>query len=337
MVGLIQNKGSEFVLRTTYLVFIVIISLLMSSRELYTSPDDLDYVNSFARFTPLPYDVLLLSEPLWILYSEVMSSFLDPELCLRTTIFIANFLFLLSCTLLLNWNFLFVIILFIFNLYLATLFYYIQIRVGLAISIFLLLLHFKVRPVIAALICSTIHSSFIAMAFAAVGGMIFSATRGVRLLGLLYAISAILLVIFIDNPGLIASNIDLGRREGVYAFERISNFNFYLISFLQFFLAAPYIVQWIKNGDSENRYTTLFVAYFSIAILISMVNEAGIRLVAMANIFMMINLGIGAVNKQERLFLGLSALTQIFLVGTQFMKGDFGVDSWFLRWILILS
>ena len=68
-----------------------------------------------------------------------------------------------------------------------------------------------------------------------------------------------------------------------------------------------------------------------------MVNEAGIRLVAMANIFMMINLGSGPVTKQEKLFLGLSALTQILLVGTQFLKGDFGVDSWFLRWILILS
>jgi hypothetical protein len=308
----------------------------MSCRALYTSPDDLDYLNAFGRFTPLPADLAVLSEPLWLLYAETLSTFFNPEMCLRITIFVANFLFLCCFLLLSRWNILYVTTIFVFNFYLATLFYFIQIRVGLAIGCFLLFLAVGVRPVLAAIICSAIHASFLFVTIGVVLGFVFGSRRFLRITGLIVGVAGILLMASAINPNDLLANITLGRRDGVYALERISNLNFYVLSVGLFLLSVPNLWTWIKRGDLATSMTSSVVAFYLVALASSFVSEAGTRLVAMGNIFALIHLS--SIHGNGRKFmLWITAFLQILLVVNEFSKGHFGPDSWFVRWALIAS
>ncbi len=309
----------------------------MSSRNLFTSPDDLDYVNAFARLTPLPDDLLLLSEPLWLAYTNFLAILFDPEICLRITIFIANMLFLSCFAALTRWNTLYVLVVFVFNLYLATLFYYIQIRVGLAIGVFLLLLIFGARPIIAALVCAMLHSSFLVIVLAIIFARVFGGDRTRRLLGLTIGLFAILILSLSDSASNVISDINLGRRDGVYASERVGNVNFYIISVALFLLCVPGMKQWIARGKTAKPMTTELVAFYLLAVASSLVNEAGVRLVVMANVFAIIHLCSGEKVGRSYFLPAIVSASQILLVLNEYAKGDFGPDSWFLRWTLILT
>lgn len=309
----------------------------MAGRQMFVSPDDANYITTFSLSVPLPLDVFLLSEPIWNIYVEFVGSLMDPEQAFRVTIFLANFLFLCFGLAVAKWRFFYVVTVYVFSLYLATLFYFIQIRVGLAIGLFLALVALRVKPLLAGLICAGVHSSFIVVSLSAAFATVFRRSRSGRVAGVsALAILVVLVVVFRDAQDLM-STIDLGRRSAAYVSEGISNVNFYIVSILTFIFSAPYLRSWLSRGDCERPLTSVFLVFFALSMMVSLVHEAGTRLVAMANIFMILNLASGPLIGVSRFFASSTVLFQVLLVVNEFFKGDFGVDSWFFRWLAIIS
>jgi hypothetical protein len=167
-------------------------------------------------------------------------------------------------------------------------------------------------------------------------GFIFRSHQVFRISGVVIGLFGIAILSSAVDAGEVLASLSLGRRDGVYAPERISNLNFYVVSVVMFVLSVPYAVRWIKRGDVAFPFTSGILAFYLLAVAASFLNEAGTRLVAMANIFAMVHLG--AMRGNIRYYaMWMIAVFQILLVGNEFIKGNFGPDSWFFRWVMILS
>lgn len=314
-------------------------ALLLSMRTLYTSPDDDNYLLNFAGQQIGDSGSLwsiIIEEPLWFMYAGTAGRVFGPELAFRLTIFLSTFLFLSAGNRLARGAWMFLLAVFVLNVALATLYYYIQIRIGVAISIFLFLAAVGFNPLLGAVVASLIHSSFLVVIPCVIVARLSAKSQGIW-----YGSVATMLMIL----GLIAAgvqftslfeNIDLGRRSDTWQWGVTDNTRFYILAFLQFAVVFPVLKA--SLSDKTLRFWGCFaVVFFLSAVILSTINEAAGRYVAMSNIFIALLIGANIKSISGKMSAASALLILVAFLANEYAKGAVGFDSWFARWFLILA
>ncbi len=321
--------------QTTWLAVIVFVgmSMILAGRMLYTAPDDESYIayfegkNSILLTNTGPY---LLEEPLWLAYASSMGSIVGTETALRITIFLGSFLFLAASGKLARGAWIFIFLAFITDVTLATQMYYNQIRQGFALSVFLVMMAGGLHPFFGAVVASAIHASFLAVIPCIIAAAVIRRSK-MRLAAILFAVG---LSVFYLNR--LMGDIDLGRRSVIYAFEGNLNVFFYALAISQYGLIFFLLKQ--KHPDDQQEFWFCFSLIFvTLAIGLSLIHEAGGRLMYIANALMAILIGLNLRRTQAKIGAVVWLLLLLMVLLNEGRKDNFGPDSWLGRWVLILT
>lgn len=270
-------------------IVFVALALVLASRALYTAPDDVNYIAYFegTYWTQLTNSwwIYPVEEPLWSLYATSVGNVFGPESALRATIFLSALGFLYASNRLSRGAWLLVVLLFVVDEVLATQMYYNQIRQGVALSVFLLVAVLGGGLLWAALVATVVHSSFFVLLVSVLAALlvrkdylIFLFILPATLVGVLLAQS------FLDD-------FDLGRRAATYEFAGALNMNYYVVALLQYGLTLSLVRPASGNDDSEQIWYRVTVIFTILALSITMIHEAGARLMYISNALVLILLG----------------------------------------------
>lgn len=323
--------------RTTWLpvLFFVGISLVLAGRTLYTAPDDRSYIAYFEGapsniHTHLSYLFYILEEPLWSSYTSFMGDIFGAKAALRITIFISSLIFLVASSRLAPGAWIFILFAFVMDSTFATQMYYNQIRQGFALSIFLMMIAGGLSPFLGAVVAATIHSAFITVIPCTIAAVVAKKSNIILI--------AILLTIVMGCYYLrnLIGDINIGRRMTIYDLKGKSNILFYALVIVQYGL----IFFLLKNKHSDDRQELWYrfaLIFFVSAICLSIIHEAGGRLMYIANALVMILIGLNLKRSRARLGAVAWLLFLFVIVINEGTKGSFGPGTWVGRWVLILS
>jgi len=311
----------------------IFLSFVLASRTLYTSPDDIHYIMYFSSEEVSLFANIwayVLEEPLWLHYSTFMGHLFGPELALRITIFISSLLFLVACNKLTKGSWKFILLVFIIDYSLATLLYFIQIRTGLALSLFLIMAAFGASPIIAAIIVSSIHTSFLVVIPFTILAYCTKRSKYILIISLL----AIIIAVFYLKDFM--AIINLGRRTQIYEMVKTTNTFFYVYSLLQFSIVAL-VYKRLKKDARLLYWFHLSLLFFTCAICMTFLHEAAIRLLFISNTIIFIILGANINTKLGKIGCTCWIVLLLFVIVNQLINGDFSADSWITRWGMILA
>ena len=329
-----SDRGLFGLRQTTWLavVLFVGISQILAGRTLYTAPDDKFYIAYFEGanvriLTDWWYYVL--EESLWSLYAPFMGGCFGAEASLRITIFFSSIMFLVASYKLTRGVWIFILFVFVLDSNLATQMYYNQIRQGFALSVFLMMIAVGLGPFLGAVVASTIHTSFILAIPCAIVAVMVKRSN-IRLVVIL---SVVVLSIFYLNS--IMGGINFGRRSEIYNLEGKLNVFFYAFVVLQYGLIF-FLLKNKFSDDQQNFWFRFSLIFTTVAICLSLIHEAGGRLMYISNALVAILIGLNL--KRERAKIGAIVWLLLLLVIliNEGRKLDFDQDTWFGRWVLIL-
>ena len=312
-------------------VFFAGISLVLAGRTLYTAPDDENYI---ARFEGTNFTFLggwwsyVLEEPLWASYAPIMGGIFGSEPAMRITIFFSAFIFLIGSGKLTRGAWMFVLLVFILDDVFATQMYYNQIRQGFALSIFFGMVALGLSPFLGAVMASAIHTSFLFVIPCAIAAHIVKRSN-IRLIAVL--LTAIASVYYINT---LIDTIDFGRRN--YELTGKLNIFFYVLITLKY--GSIFAILKYKFPDEQEDFWFRFSLIFTIlALCLTLIHEAMGRLMYLADALVTILIGLHL--KRNRTKIG-ALVWMLFLLAISINEGrrsGFGPDSWFGRWVLILT
>lgn len=142
---------------------VALLAAVLALRPMYVALDDYSYIDYFSHsFQYIEFSVrFFMDEPLWLFYSASIGEVLGPENALRLTLFLSVWFFFAAFSNIKNKNLIFLIFFFVICQEMAVQLYFNQIRQGVALSIFLFVALRFGRPIFAALLATTIHTSFL--------------------------------------------------------------------------------------------------------------------------------------------------------------------------------
>ena len=315
------------------IVFLVL-ALVLASRALYTAPDDINYIAYFegTYWTQLANSwwTYFVEEPLWSLYATSAGSVFGPEGALRATIFLGVLGFLYASSRLSRGAWLLVVLLFVVDEVLATQMYYNQVRQGVALSVFLLVAVFGGGLLWAALVATVVHSSFFVLLASVLAAHLVRKDYLVFLFVLPATfVGAVLVQSFLGD-------FDLGRRAATYEFAGALNMNYYIVALLQYGLTL-FLVRAASGNDSEQLWYRVTVIFTILALAITVIHEAGARLMYISNALVLILLGQNLWRRPAVLgtLLWITALL-FHQLNAAFKSGFDDEDTGLGRWWLIL-
>lgn len=312
-------------------------ALLLSVRSLYIAWDDENYIAQFeggASEEVAWHDLIawpaLLDEPLWKLYAAQVGEIAGPEGALRLTIFLSVLIFLYSATKIGRGAWLFILFFFVLSDVMAVQMYFNQIRQGLALSVFLLTIVAGGGLILAALLASAIHTSFLFVLPCAFIAILAREKRYAIPLGL---IATVILSALLNQ---FLGDLDFGRRSGLYEPTGALNANYYIATLPQlsvvFYLARP------RVGDRDDElwfYLALMAAVSALSL--TFIHEAAARLMYIVHALIAIVLARNLLTRRGIIAAGWWLTTIIAIQMQQGLNMGFNEETWLGRWILILN
>ena len=310
---------------------------LIIANSSQTSIDILSYLDYFEGTRIINYAswwAYFIDEPVWRIYTFFMGSLFDSGYAYLLTLFISIVAFLSFGSILGRGGWILVFFAFLFDSTLATQMYYNQIRQGFALSTFMLTLVIGGGPVLGSIIAATIHSSFLAVLPCTVLATLFHRKSFAFFSTSVFFGCIILLVIAYLFD--IKSYLELGRRSETYEFAGILNRNYYLVALIQYG-ATFYLIKSSFTNDLDKWWFYMAFSFTTTALSVTLFYEAGGRLMYFASAFVTIALAQNIKKKRVVMasifWFSIMILVQIY---TDY-KTSFDYETWFGRWMLILS
>lgn len=274
------NNINNPIIVITYTFLFLLVSIVLSNRVLGIAKDDYNYLNYFYFVNQIKTEdiwTLLLEEPLWRVFTSIVSVLFIPEDALKFMIFISSALFLFSVNKLNNRLVLFVLLSFLLHQYFATQMYFNQLRQGFALSLFLYVAIYCKRPFFGALMSVFIHTSFVFPLFII---LLISKIESVKLLVLVSLLAVMFLYLSIN----ILESLDLGRRTTSYSFEGKFTANYYIYTFIRY-VPLLFLIQYYGINSKVSFWYKLALSSFLIIVPFTLIYAAGGRLVYYLNTF----------------------------------------------------
>lgn len=324
------------------LILFIIISSVMSSRELYIAPDDVSYIHHFSGnyfgYQPGNIWMFVIEEGLFHLYTKLLFNIFSPEFSLRLTIFVATLVFLVSSNKLSGNKFAFIILIFIASNAIGSQLYFNQIRQGLALSIFILGISngYSYKSVLFTICAALIHSGMIPVLLLQV--FVTSTLHYIPRYKYFLSFMSIIVILFAFYGRFDVSTVSeyFGRR--MYSYTFTSSFN--TVYYILLTLMTTFIFTLIKASMVDERYQGLyyFTLLFSIfAITGSMIYTGASRLVYFWFVFisLLISMQNNFILRQKLSIVWIAFLLILNL--HEIISGVPPTTSWFGRWVSIIS
>lgn len=315
----------------------IVISLILAIRNIGIAIDDDNYLYYFTfsdiSFSDVKSDWwnFLLNEPLWLTYSSLIGSAFKAESALRITVFAGSLMFLVATGKLSRGAWLFIILAFVIDPMLATQMYFNQIRQGFALGIFLTIAMGGVSPILAGVVASLIHSSFLVVTPCFALALVF------KKLNIHWVIAVIIVCIGGLIISKVAPDIDFGRRTSYELKSELTLMN-YLVSIFQDGLVLYFFLRKKDIYDDKQTlwlYTSLI--YFVFVTCLTLIHEAAGRLMYLEHVFLMISIGMNFEKKGVK-NIALFWLVILFaLEANEARKPNNLSNTWLDRWSLILN
>jgi EpsG family len=319
------------------IIISIAIALILASRDLYIAPDDENYINYFTYSNIALSDAksdwwnFLLNEPLWSTYSWLTGDAFGAETALRITVFISSLMFLVASGKLSHGAWLFIIFVFVIDPLLATQMYFNQMRQGFSLAIFLTIIAGGLNPILAGVIASLFHSSFL------IATPCIALAWGIKKFNIHYifgVITALLAALIISK---VVPEIDFGRRSNYELKSEFTIFHF-IGSVFQYGLVLLFFLS-KKDTYGEGQLFWLYasVIYFVFVTCLTFIHEAAGRLLSLENVFLMIIIGMNLKTKEVKIIALFWLLILFALEVNQSQKVSSVNNALLDRWSLILK
>lgn len=310
---------------------VILMALLLSTREIPLAADDNNYLDYFSYgYLDNFLNLSVINEPLWRAYSSIIGSVFGDENSLRITIFLGVFLFLDALATVNSKAFLFVFLVFLVSSDLAVQLYFNQIRQGFALAIFLLIAVRFSMPIRGAIVAALFHTSFVVVVVSSLLVWIF---RKKPLFIAIAILTAILCLIIFDKY--IFSIESLGRRSETYDFVGKLNIKYYIYVIFQY-VPIVFLLKQVSTASWRSSYFLHAVFYLFASIIMSIVYEAGGRLMYFVPVFFSILIA-DNFREQNARFAGYWLVVTLFASALYMTQKVESVDSWVGRWSSIIG